>query len=188
MTLMITKEIFLIFLQTYKIWQIWAFANFAIVVLKMNLLWEYFYYDIYYVIKLGIYIHYIFTDMWPILLQWFMALTWHVCEKEGCKNSHFLKNDMYVKHWNKFQEKSIVYDCSMVGCMIQSTETSRMFTHRKKCHKQLNKYNTLAINIEPNMFYKSTGGCNVQVNIAAREACRKERQRYIMDHPVNFHV
>lgn len=109
-------------------------------------------------------------------------------KKRDVKTLTSSKNDMYVKHWNKFQEKSIVYDCSMAGCTIQSTETSRMFTHRKKCHKQLNKYNTLAINIEPNMFYRATGGCNVQVNIAAREACRKERQRYIMDHPVNFHV
>ncbi|CAC5412092.1 unnamed protein product [Mytilus coruscus] len=115
------------------------------------------------------------------------------CEVEGCKTPHFLKHDKYVKHWKKFHEKSItVYDCSMVGCTIQSTEKSRILKHQRICHKQLDRNNTLSSHVEPNMFYKATGNVTfrkfVRVNIAAREAARKARQQYVIDHPVNFHV
>ncbi|CAC5415970.1 unnamed protein product [Mytilus coruscus] len=104
---------------------------------------------------------------------------------EGCKTPHFLKHDNYVQHWKKFHEKSIViYDCSMVGCTIQSTEKSRIIKHQKICHKQLDKNNTLSSYVEPNITFRKY----VRVNITAREAARKARQQYVIDHPVNFNV
>ncbi|CAC5422450.1 unnamed protein product [Mytilus coruscus] len=117
-----------------------------------------------------------------------LPTTWH--GNEGCKP---IKHDNYVMHWREFQEKYIiVYDCSMIGCTIQSAEESRILKHQMICHKQLDKNNTLSSHVEPNMFYRASGDATfrkfVRVNIAAREAARKERKQYIIDHSVDFHV